>query len=196
MTALPPDHRRVAACARAVLLKERVRALPLDPAAVIRRRRYTLLPFRRAAALLGETEAGIAATCRSTDGAALPLHKGYYGILYNDRVRVYSRVAFTLAHELGHIELGHLALPMEEQLVRYAELEQQAHFFAVSLLAPAAVVRACGFLDAHLLCECCGLSHSAAQRWAAQLALLPPEDAADAPLLRQFAAYIRRCARR
>lgn len=195
MTPLPPAHRQIAACARTFLLKENVRALPLDPAAVIRRH-YTLLTFRRAAGLLGETEEEIAALCDSRDGAAWPLKKGRFCILYNDRIRVYSRTAFTLAHELGHIELGHLALPPDIRDARYAELEQQAHFFAVNLLAPAAVARACGFVDEQKLRECCGLSASAARRWAAQLPQLPPDDRADAPLLRQFSAYIRRCARR
>ena len=53
-------------------------------------------------------------------------------MLYNDRTENERRLSFTLAHELGHIMLGHAG----EDAVRE---EREANAFAASLLSPAIV---------------------------------------------------------
>jgi hypothetical protein len=69
-------------------------------------------------------------------------HGGRYFVLYNDRQGSERRRAFTLAHELGHIMLGHAG---EEE----AREEREANAFAASLLAPAIVFYYLSFRDGH-----------------------------------------------
>lgn len=193
MKLFPPRRRQVYASACAFLQKEDVRALPVDPFAIIRRRRYALASFRRAAALLGETPEEVAALCQSGDGATLALPDGRFGILYNDDIDAYGRVLFTLLHELAHIELGHFELAPSLRALCYDELEEEAHFFASTVLAPPVVMEACGFLTAQALHEHCGLSMQAARRRLLQFAQWQPAPV-DEPLRRQFDEYIRRSA--
>ena len=78
--------------------------------------------------------------------SGIPLPRGVEGltlktaaitlILYNDTIPSQSRIAFTIAHELGHLFLAH-----EEGSPR---TEREADAFAASLLMPEAVIR---FLD-------------------------------------------------
>ena len=75
---------------------------------------------------------------KSEDGAALIGYDGYC-ILYNDIDRSSQRIRFTLAHELGHIVLGHLKF--NTCLCRlsgqeYDILEKEANQFASQLLSP------------------------------------------------------------
>ena len=62
-------------------------------------------------------------------------HNGIYLVLYDERVESERRRAFTLAHEIGHILLGHAG--GEDAAIE----EREANAFAASLLAPAAAVR-------------------------------------------------------
>lgn len=67
-----------------------------------------------------------------------------YLVVYNDYSH-YGRIQFTLAHELGHIILGHFLIP--ESVIngdRSKELEVEANIFASELLAPSSVI---GILD-------------------------------------------------
>jgi len=57
-------------------------------------------------------------------------------ILYNDQIENRGRVNFTLAHELGHVYLGHTDESQRNQ--------READRFAAALLMPEAVIR---FLD-------------------------------------------------
>ena len=70
-----------------------------------------------------------------------------YMIVYDDRVRNDQRIRWTIAHELGHIFLGHLVEFEMTALNRsglspeqYGILEVEAHWFAAELLAPRPVV--------------------------------------------------------
>lgn len=77
-----------------------------------------------------------------------------YLIIYDERVDNSQRVRWTLAHEIGHIVMGHLVhfdatalnrrgLTKEE----YGVLEVEAHYFASDLLAPKTIVRRFDFQD-------------------------------------------------
>lgn len=67
-------------------------------------------------------------------------HGGRYVVLYNDRTENDRRLAFTLAHELGHIMLGHAGEHEESE-------EREANAFAAALLAPAVVFYYFSFRD-------------------------------------------------
>lgn len=75
---------------------------------------------------------------KSEDGAVI-LNGDTYCILYNDRDRSSQRIRFTLAHELGHIVLGHLefdACLCRLSDYEYDVLEKEANQFASQLLSP------------------------------------------------------------
>ncbi len=67
-------------------------------------------------------------------------HAGRYFVLYNDRTENERRRTFTLAHELGHIMLGHTG---EDEMTE----EREANAFAASLLSPAIVFHYLTFRD-------------------------------------------------
>ena len=70
-----------------------------------------------------------------------------YLVVYDDRVENYQRVRWTIAHEIGHIVLGHLTSFDATALNRgslteaeYRVLEREADTFAVNLLAPMTII--------------------------------------------------------
>lgn len=70
-----------------------------------------------------------------------------YLVVYDDRVKNYQRVRWTIAHEIGHILLGHLTSFDATALCRgslteteYKVLEREADTFAVNLLAPMTII--------------------------------------------------------
>ena len=130
----------------------------------------------------------LSADNKSPEG--LSLSKGrQYLILYDEGVKNPCRLLFTLAHELGHIMLGHT-----DAETPYAERE--ADYFAASLLAPTVVLRYLekrdGRLTAERLCTVLPLSHEAAVRRIAEMREapdLPPNDSEIALLLRLFGGF-------
>lgn len=72
---------------------------------------------------------------------------GEYVIVYDERIESAQRIRWTLAHEIGHIVLGHLTCFEGTSLARsglttaeYGVLEVEAHQFAAELLAPQTIV--------------------------------------------------------
>ena len=88
-------------------------------------------------------------------------HGGRYVVLYNDRTESPRRLSFTLAHELGHILLGHAG---EDDVIE----EREANAFAAALLAPAVVFYYLSFRDrrpptTEEMCTVFPISHEAAE---------------------------------
>ncbi len=77
-----------------------------------------------------------------------------------------ARMRFTVAHELGHIMLGHVGvyeLVNREPSPYDNEIEQQANIFASRLLAPACVLWGCRVSSPEEIMQLCDISHQAAQ---------------------------------
>ena len=77
-----------------------------------------------------------------------------------------ARMRFTVAHELGHIMLGHVGvyeLVNREPSPEDNEIEQQANIFASRLLAPACVLWGCRVKSPEEIMRLCDISHQAAQ---------------------------------
>ncbi len=77
-----------------------------------------------------------------------------------------ARMRFTVAHELGHIMLGHVGvyeLVNREPSPLDNEIEQQANIFASRLLAPACVLWGCNVNSPEEIMQLCDISHQAAQ---------------------------------
>jgi Zn-dependent peptidase ImmA (M78 family) len=95
-----------------------------------------------------------------------------YLIVYDERVDNIQRIRWTLAHEIGHIVMGHLiqfdatalnrrGLTQEEHGV----LEVEAHCFASDLLAPKTIIRRFDFQnDPQGIALICDISRDAAER--------------------------------
>lgn len=80
-----------------------------------------------------------------------------------------ARQRFTVAHELGHILLGHVGkyeLVNREPSSSDNPIEQAANVFASRLLAPACVLWGIGVSSAEDIERLCNISHAAAEfRW-------------------------------
>lgn len=109
------------------------------------------------------------------------------------------RRRFTIAHELGHIILGHVG---EAQLINREPnsgdnpAEQAANVFASRLLAPACVLWGCGVRSAEEISELCDISMAAAEfRYERYRVLLRRNRFLSSPLERavfnQFNDFIR-----
>lgn len=179
----------------AFLQKIGANSLPVNPFAAIAANGWALVTYSKLSAELPipATLEEIAEACRSKDGATV-FSGTNYCIAYNETVRVKSRIAFTLMHEAGHIACGHFDGRHSRSsaglcLAEYKVLEDEANFFAANVLAPAAVVTACGLLTPELLKAACGISYSAAKSRLPQLNVWQPRPADDA-VLRAFSTYI------
>lgn len=84
----------------------------------------------------------------------------YYIVLYNSNVRCFEHLNWTLAHEIGHIYLGHTDDGDTEEV--------EAHFFASQLFMPEytllMMAQSYGFVDVHALTEIFGVSFEAASK--------------------------------
>lgn len=86
-----------------------------------------------------------------------------------------QRQRFTIAHELGHILLGHIGmhtLVNREPSVNDNPIEQAANVFASRLLAPACVLWACGAYSAEDIMHICDISKTAAEYRAKRMTVL------------------------
>ncbi|MCL2055801.1 MAG: ImmA/IrrE family metallo-endopeptidase [Oscillospiraceae bacterium] len=116
------------------------------------------------------------------DGFMLKLEGGAASaVLYDEEVRSLRRINFTLAHELGHIYLGH----GDDR----AANENEANSFAAELLMPSALVREMQTRNNHPLTPEDVCAVFAISRQAAAIKLQNPKDAdteQDRRLVRRF----------
>ena len=79
-----------------------------------------------------------------------------------------GRIRWTLAHEIGHIYIGHLEviegaeIAYNEQRGFYDQFESEADYFAWNLLAPLPILREMGIRSASEIKATYGLSNQAA----------------------------------
>ena len=92
-----------------------------------------------------------------------------YITIYKTHNRNIGHIRFTKAHELGNIFLRHFEdfdIPSTFNIQNnhdYWVLEREAEMFAAELLAPTAILRACGCLDRENIQSLCNLSEEAAE---------------------------------
>ena len=127
-----------------------------------------VLSYQKIAEVTGCTVHDIAVLCKSNSGAThYDPEANRYLILYNADMNS-GRVRWTLAHEIGHICLGHLEA-IEEAEIAYTEsrgfydqFESEADYFAWNLLAPLPIMREMGIRSAPEIKSTYGLSTQAA----------------------------------
>lgn len=147
--------------------------LPVSVSAICRQLGYPLYSYRKAAKAIAA--AGLSNQCRTSDGFTFVTGGKTY-IFYSD-ICTPARQRFTVAHELGHIILGHVGegqhtLRNREPSPSDDPAETQANQFAARILAPACVLRALGVTTAEEISRVCGISMQAAEFRAARLAVL------------------------
>lgn len=180
-----------------LLLSHNIHSLPVNPYDIIRANRWGVLSYSRLCSIVGTgfTLEEFIETCKSRDGFTIYNRKNYC-IAYNDMIRIKSRILFTLMHEIGHIYCGHFKNFDTRTLSdsRYRVLEEEANFFASSVLAPAAVVTRCGFDTPQKLHRECGLSLGASKMRIKQLKGYRRREP-DLLILKSFNQYIKLNAR-
>ncbi|MGN0469934.1 MAG: ImmA/IrrE family metallo-endopeptidase [Acutalibacteraceae bacterium] len=84
-------------------------------------------------------------------------------IVYND-LDIPARCRFSIAHEYGHIVLGHVMIdtPIYRTFATADDTERSANVFARDLLAPACVLHEIGAVTAEQIMQVCNISYSAA----------------------------------
>ena len=189
------------------LVEEDVRAFPLQPLEIIRRRGWQLRTYAQTAARYDEhaTALDVSDIFGTRDAmTSVKLQNGQpvrYLVCYNEQAEIPERLTFSLAHEIGHILLGHFAFGQPDGLpeAQARLLDAEANAFAAALLAPATVVAqlraAPRAADRHMF----GLSKAG---WQVRLDTLAQEQRALSPALAgqleaQFHAFMyrRRCSR-
>lgn len=122
---------------------------------------------------------GLMGQCQCSDGFTT-IQGGQYYIFYNpDMVR--GRIRFTIAHELGHIVLGHVGVGGVTTQNREPEpndrpIEHMANVFASRLLAPACVLHSLRVTDAQSVAALCDISLQSAQFRMERMTLLHERD--------------------
>lgn len=141
-----------------VLLRERVRELPVRVSRICKGMGIRL---------------GYYSPTDGNDGKSFVL-EGRPVILVSDRCSV-ERQRFTIAHELGHVLLGHVGkyeLVNREPSGSDNPIEQAANVFASRLLAPACVLWALNAGTAEEIASLCSISLQSAQFRAKRMELL------------------------
>lgn len=150
---------------------ERVK-FPINPAdAVAMFTNCRIMTYETLAAVSGKTHEEIVKTCESYDGCTKysPATDRYL-ILINDssrNSRCSERVCWTMAHELGHIVCGHFGELSDIQRssdIDNREMEEEADFFAVSMLAPLQALSIIGVKGVEDIRKGFGLSQLASER--------------------------------
>lgn len=111
-----------------------------------------------------------------------------------------ARKRFTVAHELGHIILGHIGkfeLVNREPSSEDNPIEHEANVFASRLLAPACVLWGCNVRTPEEIMELCNISYPAACIRAERMDLLYRRNrflssATEQQVFAQFSDYIQR----
>ncbi len=117
---------------------------------------------------------------KKSDGFTV-YHKNKYYIFYNER-RSLERCRFTIAHELGHIFLGHLQDNQVTSINREPDPadtkeEHMANIFASRLLAPACVLYELNILSSEKIAKLCDISIQSAEFRASRMQILNARNA-------------------
>lgn len=150
------------------LIKYKVKELPVRISAICEKEGIKLYSYEHAKDLI--MRFGLMHRTVGNDGFT------WQGmIFYNQECAAARQAVLPVAHELGHIVLGHTelrALVNREPAANDNPVEQAANIFAARLLAPAIVLRDLGVTNAEEIQRLCDISAQAAQYRMQRLQLL------------------------
>lgn len=179
-----------------VILECGIDKLPVRPSEVCRHYGWILSDYRSGAGAIQAL--GLEGLMEQTDGFCTVTANHTY--IFFDSSLPAGRQRFTVAHEIGHLLLGHVGPGMatvenREPTGSEREEERQANQFAARLLAPACVLHELGAVTAEDIQRVCGISRQAAQVRAERMRELEQRGKFYAHPLerrvgRQFGSYI------
>lgn len=134
-------------------------------------------------------------------GDGLLYFEGNRPVILFDQDKPPARIRFTIAHELGHLILGHVAPGQQstvnrELLTSADPIETAANRFAIRLLAPACVLWGMEAYTAQEISQLCNISLQAAQFRAERMLVLRSRgkflnSALERQVYEQFLPFIR-----
>lgn len=145
-----------------ILISQNVRSLPIRISDICKSYNITLSKFSKNKASIEKLKCERA--MHNNDGFNSLLN-GEYVIFYDDS-KSQQRCRFTVAHELGHILLGHTGkydLINHEPSEKDNPIEQAANVFASRLLAPACVLWGLNARTPEEIMKYCDITYTAAQ---------------------------------
>lgn len=190
------DYKNARNAAWKILIDCGVSELPVRPSAICKHYGLVLSDYQNGVdsiELLGLSE-----LTKKTDGFCTVTKNHTY--IFFDSALPSGRQRFTVAHEIGHLILGHVRPGMatvenREPTGSERAEERQANQFAARLLAPACVLHEIGALTPEQIQKVCGISRQAAHFRAERMQELERRkryytSPLERQLLQQFKSYI------
>lgn len=191
------DYQNARDAAWQILLDCGIDCLPVSLNTICHKLKIRVLTYSKGAKII--EVARISQAAHRTDGMTFYMQSTPV-VLYDDR-KSPQRAKFTVAHEVGHIILGHVkpgyfTVANRDPHPSDAPEEQAANQFASRLLAPACVLWGMGVHSAEEIMELCRISRPAAEFRAQRMAELYRRDQfLSSPLerkvYRRFKPFIR-----
>lgn len=163
-----PSKRKPLLKAREILLLSGAKKFPINPNIIYDlHENWNLLTYKEAKAVLEVNDPLNLKKLRADARTIYDSSTDTYLTVYNESIFPASRIRWTIAHEIGHIVLGHLEYSetaYRENLTtkKYKVLEKEANFFAAELLAPLPILKKLGVQTAKQIKQLCHLSNWAA----------------------------------
>lgn len=190
------DYQNARDAAWRILLDCKIDCLPVDLNAICRKLKIRVLAYGKNLGMIERAE--LVPLVRHADGVTF--YAQDMPIVLFDEAKPQPRARFTVAHELGHIVLGHVrpgsvtAANREPQPGDSPE-ETAANQFAARLLAPACVLWGLGVHTPEEIMELCWISRPAAEFRAQRMAELYRRDkfltsAIERKVYRQFQPFM------
>lgn len=160
-----PRKKTAILSARKFLLENRIQRLPIDPFYIARQKGWG--PVNCVSLAKQEGYKDPLSLLWGQDADILSVN-GSYKIIYNPFIQSRERKRYTIAHEIGHIVLGHFR---NDKLIlsrgtlsdeEYDVIEKEADFFAAEMLMPIPVVKKMGLQKAEEIQEVFRVSKQAA----------------------------------
>lgn len=191
------DYQNARDAAWQILLDCGIDCLPVSLNTICHELKIKVLTYSKGAGIIEKARLG--QDVRRTDGMTF-YAKNTPVVLYDEKTSPQG-AKFTVAHELGHIIMGHVkpgyfTVANREPQPGDAPEEQSANQFAARLLAPACVLWGMGVHSAEEIMELCRISRPAAEFRAQRMAELYRRDQfLSSPLerkvYRRFKPFIR-----
>ena len=185
-----------------LLIEHNITELPIDICRLFRELNIICLTYEKGRDLIREMNLE---TLARQDGFSVVFGAQFF-VFYDEHIYPKERIHFTLAHELGHIVLGHHMqrgifcrfkhTGRNKRIInRFARKEMQANVFASRLLAPACVLHALHIHSAEDIATLCGLSLQAAQIRMKRLQVLEKRNKwgtspLECQIIKQFTPFI------
>lgn len=161
-----------------ILIDCKISKMPVNVSAVCKNYGFSLLNYHQGKRVIDFFH--LQKQTMKSDGFTV-CHKNKFYIFYNE-LRGVERCRFTIAHELGHIFLGHLQNNQVTSINREpdpadTEEEHMANIFASRLLAPACVLHELRIKTPKDISALCGISLQSAEFRASRMQILNARDA-------------------